>query len=80
MFTTYGVVIAGGEKHRHFLGAFEMLEQAKHRANCAVLGNASYAYIKDTSGCTVFHLMPPTAGPYGEGPLDPMHCRPIVQA
>ena len=51
--------MADGEKHRHFLGAFETIREAKHRANCAVLGNASYAYVKDTSGCTVFHLTPP---------------------
>ncbi len=42
MFNTYAVVMTGGEKHRHFLGAFELLEQAKHRSNCDVLGNASY--------------------------------------
>jgi hypothetical protein len=78
MFNTYGVVIAGGEKHRHFLGGFETIREAKHRANCAVSGNASYAYVKDMSGCTVFHLMPPTVGPYGEGPLDPDSLRPTV--
>jgi len=56
MFNVYAVRVIDGEKHRHAIGAYADLDAAKHRANCATCGNASYAYVKDTSGGTVFYL------------------------
>lgn len=48
MYYVYGVVIdANKNKHRYFLGTFESLDAAKHKANCATCGNAAYAYVKD---------------------------------
>jgi hypothetical protein len=41
---------------------------AKHMANCAVLGNASYAYVKDTLGGTIFYLK---SDQYQEVPIQP---------
>ncbi len=56
MFHIYGVVVINGEKHRHFLGNRQTLEESKHLANCATCGNADYAYVKDFQGDTVFFL------------------------
>jgi hypothetical protein len=79
MFNTYGVVMVGEEKHRHFLGGFESIDEAKHRANCATLGNAAYAYVKDTRGDTVFYLSSiDPAVYYGEDTIQPENCRPVA--
>lgn len=59
MFSVYAVRLINGEKHRFFLKQFQTIDEAKHLANCATLGNADYAYIKDSSGGTVFHLTCP---------------------
>lgn len=81
MFNTYGVVMVGEEKHRHFLGGFELLDEAKHLANCATLGNAAYAYVKDTQGDTVFHIKAfDPAVYYGEGTIPLEKCRPVPPA
>ena len=57
MFYTYAVrKLPNGEKDRHFIGTFERIDAAKHLANCATLGNADYAYVKDSQGGTVFYL------------------------
>lgn len=56
MFSVYAVRVVEGVKHRHFLNTLSSLDEAKHLANCATLGNASYAYVKDTTGGTVFYL------------------------
>ena len=45
-----------GEKERFFLNMLLRLDAAKHLANCATLGNADYAYVKDTQGGTVFYI------------------------
>ena len=79
MFTTYAVRIIDGEKHRHVLQSFESIEPAKHLANCATLGNADYAYVKDSTGGTVFHIKAPV-NPYGEGNFPLEQCRPISQS
>lgn len=75
MFTVYAVRIISGEKHRHVLQSFDTLPEAKHLANCATLGNADYAYVKDSTGGTVFYLKAPVS-PYEESDLDPLRCRP----
>lgn len=79
MFTVYAVVLASGVKHRHVLQSFYTLVEAKHMANRATSGNANYAYIKDSTGGTVFYLAAPV-NPYGEGNLPLTQCRPADQA
>lgn len=60
MFNVYAVAIdKTGEKHRHFLGCEESEFMAKHRANVATCSFADYAYVKDTSGGTVFFIRHP---------------------
>ncbi len=59
MFITYAVIVISGVKNRYVIGNFESLDEAKHIANCASLGNADYAYVKDTSGGTVFFIPRP---------------------
>ena len=66
MFMVYGVVINNGVKHRYFIGSYETLYMAKHMANCATGGNASYAYVKEIGGNVVFFL---TSDPYVARPL-----------
>ena len=56
MYCVYAVREISGQKHRYYIDVFESLEEAKHVANCYSLGNASYAYVKDTSGGTVFFI------------------------
>lgn len=68
MFMAYGVVINNGVKHRYFIGSFEHLMAAKHMANAAVCGNASYAYVKEIGGNVAFFL---TSNPYGAQPIQP---------
>lgn len=53
MLTVYAVRAINEEKHRHVIGQSESIEHAKHLCNCAVLGNADYAYVKDSKGGTV---------------------------
>ncbi len=79
MFTVYAVVLASGQKHRHVLQSFDSMEEAKHMANRATTGNAAYAYIKDSTGGTVFYLKAPI-DPYGAGNLPLAQCRPADQA
>lgn len=55
MFNIYAVRLCGGTKHRFLVGAVASLGEAKHIANCATLGNADYAYVKER-GVTVFYL------------------------
>lgn len=52
----YGVRVINGEKRRLFLGTFGTLPEAKHMAKCAALANAGLAYVKDTTGATVFSI------------------------
>ena len=61
MFHIYAVVIDRntGEKHRHHLGTEEDEFIAKHRANVATCSFASYAYVKDTRGGTIFFIQAP---------------------
>lgn len=59
MFSVYAVAINSGEKFRHFLGHEENEFMAKHRANVATCSFADYAYVKDTSGGTVFFIRHP---------------------
>lgn len=68
MFCVYAVRVINGKKHRHYIDAFETILEAKHSANCCVCGNADYAYVKDTTGGTVFIIQPVV---YDEEPLDP---------
>ncbi len=68
MFCVYAVQIVGETKHREYIGVYESLEQAKHTANCCTCGTADYAYIKDTTGGTIFFIRAPQ---YDEAPLDP---------
>ncbi len=56
MFNIYAVRYIDGQKHRFFLGGRDTLDEAKHLANCATCGNASYAYVKDMQGSTLFYL------------------------
>lgn len=58
-FSTYAVVLVGDVKHRHYIGSYDTLTEAKHVANCATCGNADYAYIKELGGNTVFFIRPP---------------------
>lgn len=58
MFAVYAVRLINGVKHRHFLDTLETLDEAKHLANCATGGNADYAYVKDSTGGTIFFLRP----------------------
>ena len=69
MFTVYAVRVVNGEKHRHVMGSYLQIEQAKHVANCAVCGNADYAYVKDFGDGTVFFLK--AFNPYPEIPIEP---------
>ena len=82
MFYVYAVRrLQTGEKDRHFMGIFDRIEAAKHLANCATLGSADYAYVKDSQGGTVFYLEKiDPAILYGEGTIDPQQCRPVSQA
>lgn len=75
MFMTYAVRVLDGQKHRFLLGSYESEAEAKHMANCAVLGNASYAYVKDTSGGTIFHLK---SDQYQEVPIQPKSERSLL--
>lgn len=59
MYCVYAVREISGQKHRYYIDVFERLEEAKHVANCYSLGNASYAYVKDTTGGTVFFIRAP---------------------
>ena len=59
MYCVYAVREISGQKHRYYIDVFESLEEAKHVANCYSLGNASYAYVKDTTGGTVFFIRAP---------------------
>lgn len=59
MFHVYAVVQKDGEKHRHFLGEQSHEMFAKHAANIATCSWADYAYVKDTSGGTVFFIRRP---------------------
>lgn len=81
MFMTYAVRVLDGQKHRFLLGSYESEAEAKHMANCATLGNASYAYVKDSRGGTIFYLEavdPATL--YGQDTLRQDQCRPVSQA
>ena len=76
MFNVYAVRIIEGEKQRVFIGAFPGIEEAKHLANCATCGNAAYAYVKDSSGGTVFYLK--AINPDEAYPAVPLECcRPL---
>lgn len=76
MFNVYAVRLIDGEKHRFAIGAYAALDEAKHRANCATCGNAAYAYVKDTSGSTVFYLK--AINPDDAYPAVPLErCRPL---
>ena len=79
MLTVYAVRVVNGEKHRHMIGTCENIDAAKHLCNCAVSGNADYAYVKDFGDGTVFY-MKSEPSPYGEGDFPLEQCRPIVQA
>ena len=70
MYCVYAVREISGQKHRYYIDVFESLEEAKHVANCYSLGNASYAYVKDTTGGTVFFIRAPE---YAEVPPSPAH-------
>jgi hypothetical protein len=59
MFTTYAVKIEEGVKHRFVVGMYETEDEARHMANCATCGNANYAYVKDSTGGTLFYLETP---------------------
>jgi len=61
MFTTYAVKIDRGVKHRFVVGAYETEDEARHMANCATCGDANYAYVKDSTGGTLFYLERPAA-------------------
>lgn len=56
MFHVYAVVLEGAIKHRHLIASEEDEFIAKHRANVATCGFADYAYVKDTTGGTVFFI------------------------
>lgn len=58
-FSTYAVRLVNGKKQRYFVGAYTTEAEAKHMANCATLGNADYAYVKDFRGGTIFYLKAP---------------------
>lgn len=81
MFTTYAVRMIAGEKHRFVIGGYDSEAEAKHMANCATLGNAAYAYVKDSKGGTVFYLeaLDPVIL-YDQDKLRPEQCRPIRPA
>lgn len=79
MFSAYAVRVVNGEKHRHMIGSFEKLEPAKHICNCATLGNADYAYVKDFGGGTVFYIKK-EPNPYEEGAPPLELCRQPRQA
>ena len=59
MYCVYAVREISGQKHRYYIGIYGGLEEAKHVANCCSLGNANYAYVKDTTGGTVFFIRAP---------------------
>lgn len=77
MFSVYAVRVLRGIKHRHFLGRRETDMAAKHLANCATLGNADYAYVKDTDGATVFYLRADPDLVYGANAPPAEKCRPL---
>lgn len=68
MYCVYAVREISGQKHRYYIGIYGGLEEAKHVANCCSLGNANYAYVKDTTGGTVFFIRAPE---YAEVPPGP---------
>lgn len=76
MLTVYAVRVLNGEKHRHVIGSFDTIEPAKHLANCATLGNADYAYVKDSLGGTAFYISRPS-DPYLGGSFPVEKCRPV---
>lgn len=81
MYSTYAVRVIDGVKHRHFVGAFANEFDAKHMANCATCGNATYAYVKDSKGGTIFYLPAPDPNVlYGRDTIPLEKCRPVGQA
>lgn len=76
IFHIYAVKIVNGEKERHFIGVRFSLDEAKHLANCATLGNADYAYVKQ-AGENVFSISRPAMP---EDYLDPPNQQPKPQA
>jgi hypothetical protein len=59
MFSVYVVKLKDKAKIRLYIDTFESIEEARHVCNCYTCGFADYAYIKDTSGGTVFYLRKP---------------------
>lgn len=59
MFHVYAVVESAGEKHRHFIAEHAHEMMAKHAANVATCSWADYAYVKDTTGGTIFFIRRP---------------------
>lgn len=59
MFHVYAVVMDADTKHRHLIASEENEFIAKHRANVATCGWADYAYVKDTTGGTIFFIRRP---------------------
>ena len=67
MYTVYAVRLIDCDKQRFVIGSYETIQEAKHYANCATLGNADYAYVKDSKGGTLFYLDSDRIG-YKEAP------------
>lgn len=60
MFYIYAVVVGlDGQKTRWLAGSDEDEFIAKHKANVQTCGPATYAYVKDSRGGTVFFIRRP---------------------
>lgn len=74
MFYVYAVIIGlDGQKTRWLSGATEDEFLSKHMANVETCGMATYAYVKDSRGGTVFFIRRPeyASQPLGHPPRAP---------
>lgn len=72
MYYVYAVILGNNnEKSRYLAGSSENEFLAKHMANVETCGAASYAYVKDSKGGTIFFIRRPGYDPIPEGPPRP---------
>lgn len=74
MFYVYAVIVGlDGQKTRWLAGSTEDEFMSKHMANVETCGMATYAYVKDSRGGTVFFIRRPEyeSQPLGRQPQAP---------
>lgn len=79
MYSVYAVIVGvDGQKTRFFVGSEEDEFLAKHLANRATCGMATYAYVKDSNGGTVFFIRRPGYEPLPEDHQTPPPAQPVA--